>query len=122
MFHPDLRNALSALAMRKGQVALVTISPLNPRLAVPHSGLEEELRRFLKPAITRFDQCDPQSEVMVADERRLKRWLFVSLPQTLRALQSPAADPEQIERVWQTAGVAARPQITAARQTEPRLL
>lgn len=122
IFHPDLRPPLSALALRKGQIALVTISPLNPRLKVPFSGIEEELRRFLKAAITRFDQCDPQSEVMVADERRLKRWLYLSLPQTLRTLQNPAADPDRIDTVWQGSGIAPNPQSTAARHTESRVL
>ena len=122
IFHPDLRPAFSALALRKGQIALVTISPLNPRLAMPHQGLEEELKRSLKAVFARFDQCDPQSEVMVADELRLKRWLHLSLPQTLRALQSPAADPDRLESVWQGSGIEAPTQSTAARQTEARVL
>lgn len=122
IFHPDLRPTFSALALRKGQIALVTISPLNPRLAMPHQGLEEELKRSLKSVFQRFVQCDTQSEVMVADELRLKRWLHVSLPQTLRAIQSPAADPDRVESMWQDVGIAAPTRSTAARQTEARLL
>ena len=77
----------------------MTISPLNPRLVPPHSEVEKELRRVFEAAFKRFDQYDPQSEVMVADERRLKRWLYLSLPQTLRSLQNPGADPERLEQV-----------------------
>ena len=123
LFEPKLRQALASIvALPKSQVALVTISPLNPRLVPPHSEVEKELRRVFEAAFKRFDQYDPQSEVMVADERRLKRWLYLSLPQTLRSLQNPGADPERLEQVWGSAGVDPLAQGVINRQRQASVL
>jgi hypothetical protein len=122
LFHPKIRAALAGLInLPRSQLAVVTISPLNPRLAPPYSGVEEELRRAIQAAVTRFEHYDPQSELMVGDERRLKRWLYMSLPQTLRALQNPSADPELLLQTWGAAAVDPLAQ-GAGRQTPGRLL
>ena len=122
IFHPDLRTAFTALTHRKSQVALVTISPLNPRSVLPHPGLENELKLSLQAVFDRFSQCDPQFEVMVADELRLKRWLYLSLPQTLRAIQTPSADPELVDRAFAGTGITSHLDPAAAHEAGSRIL
>ncbi|HEU4562170.1 MAG TPA: DUF4062 domain-containing protein [Longimicrobium sp.] len=95
LFHPSLRRAFvgSSLANQE-QVALVTISPFDP---TPNQMLESELQEHLTWAFNRFAfDYDPQREFGVGDERRLKRWLHSSLPQTLRSLRERRPDQQAI--------------------------
>jgi hypothetical protein len=55
--------------------------------------LESETRRKLAGAFDRYAvDYDPQCELAVGDERRLKRWLHVSLPETVTRLQELQPD------------------------------
>jgi hypothetical protein len=95
LFHPSLRRAfLNSSLVNQEQVALVTVSPFDP---TPSQMLENELREHLAWAFTRFEtDYDPQREFGVADERRLKRWLHSSLPQTLLGLRERRPDQQAI--------------------------
>ena len=86
-------------------VAWVTISPFNPFSQGPRQLLEKELEVGLKDAFFRFDQeFDPQCEVGVGDERRLKRWLHGSLPQAVDALRELSPNRENLARFREEQG------------------
>ena len=89
IYHPRISRAAMQLFGRR-QVAVVTISPLDPRSLPPYALLERELSRSLGFAFDRFDRdLDPQCEVGVGDARQLKRWLFSNLPATASKLFEP---------------------------------
>jgi len=94
LFHPDLREAFqNSPFFNNDQVAIVTISPFDPGCAPLEQLLESETRRKLAGAFDRYAvDYDPQCELAVGDERRLKRWLHVSLPETVTRLQELQPD------------------------------
>jgi hypothetical protein len=98
LYHPRLRTALLASSFASSpQVAMVTIAPLNPYRLPPYNQIESELRRRLAAAFDRFAlDYDPQCEFSVGDERRFKRWLHSSIPQTLQTLREPQPDRTRI--------------------------
>jgi hypothetical protein len=94
LFHPDLRETFqNSPFFNNDQVAIVTISPFDPGCAPLEQLLESETRRKLAGAFDRYAvDYDPQCELAVGDERRLKRWLHVSLPETVTRLQELQPD------------------------------
>jgi hypothetical protein len=98
--HPSVRKAFSESPFfNSEQAALVTISPFNPYGLTPNDILEEELRKRLGIASSRFaNDYDAQCEFGIGDEQRLKRWLHHSLPETLHILREPKPNPESLER------------------------
>jgi len=90
--HPRISRAAAQLFGNR-HLAIVTISPLDHRQLPPYRLLEQELSRSLGFAFDRFDRdLDPQCEVGVGNPRRLKRWLFNSLPTTVTRLFEPEPD------------------------------
>lgn len=98
LFHPQLRRALTnSPFFNNDQVAIVTVSPLDPGRAPVDQVLEAEARRQLAGAFTRYaNDYDPQCELAVGEERRLRRWLHASLPETVVSLRDPRPDQEAI--------------------------
>jgi hypothetical protein len=98
LYHPRLRTALLASPFATStQVAMVTIAPLNPYQMPPYNQIESELSQRLAAAFDRFAlDYDPQCEFSVGDERRFKRWLHSSIPQTLQTLREPQPDRTRI--------------------------
>ena len=86
VFHPEIQEALgSSGLLANDHVSLVTLTPTNPYSLPPFDILEAELRRRMGAAFNRFASAfDPQCELSVGDERRLKRWLSASLPHTIQ--------------------------------------
>ena len=98
LYHPRLRTALLASPFASSaQVAMVTIAPLNPYRMPPYNQIESELSQRLAAAFDRFAlDYDPQCEFSIGDERRFKRWLYSSIPQTLQTLREPQPDRSRI--------------------------
>jgi Domain of unknown function (DUF4062) len=98
LFHPKLKDALTnSPFFNNDQVALVTVSPFDPGRAAINELLETEARRKLAGAFTRYaSEYDPQCEFAVGEERRFKRWLHSSLPETVLSLREPPPDPAAI--------------------------
>lgn len=94
LFHPRLRETFqNSPFFNNDQVAIVTISPFDPGRERIEALLEDVARRRLAGAFDRYAvEYDPQCELAVGDERRLKRWLHASLPATLARLQTPQPD------------------------------
>ncbi|HRO59998.1 MAG TPA: hypothetical protein PK177_12680, partial [Burkholderiaceae bacterium] len=91
LFHPALREAFQFF--NHDQVAIVTISPFDPAHGAVDALLEDAARRRLAGVFDRYAvEYDPQCELAVGNERRLKRWLHSSLPATLQRLQQPRPD------------------------------
>src|SRR5690606_29189671 len=91
---PVLRDAFqNSPFFNNDQVAIVTISPMDPARGAIEALLESAARQRLAGAFDRYAvEFDPQCELAVGDERRLKRWLHASLPATLMRLQEPRPD------------------------------
>lgn len=100
LFHPDLREAfIQSPFFNCEQVAMVTVCPLDPGQSTANRLLESETRQKLALAFDRFAfDFDPQFEFAVGDERRLKRWLYASLPETLRNLREPRPDTKALKQ------------------------
>jgi hypothetical protein len=100
MFHPDLRDAfLSSQFFSSQQAAIVTISPFDPGRFAINQVLEQETRSKLRVAFDRFEyDYDPQCEFAVADERHFKRWLHISLPETMKNLREARPDPTRLQQ------------------------
>ncbi|MDO9599911.1 MAG: DUF4062 domain-containing protein [Azoarcus sp.] len=94
LFHPRLRETFqNSPFFNNDQVAIVTISPFDPGRERIEALLEDVARRRLAGAFDRYAiEYDPQCELAVGDERRLKRWLHANLPATLARLQTPQPD------------------------------
>jgi hypothetical protein len=90
MFHWGLREAFFGSPFYNSlQSSLVTLSPVNPCSLASDRILESELRQKLSNAFRRFSGYDPQCELGIGDERRLRRWLHSSLPQAVHNLWNP---------------------------------
>jgi hypothetical protein len=113
LFHPDLREAFqNSPFFNNDQVAIVTISPFDPGGAPLEQLLEAETRRKLAGAFDRYAvDYDPQCELAVGDERRLKRWLHLSLPETVTRLQELQPDRSAMRDFFaqELQGESARP-------------
>lgn len=98
LFHPVVRKALAASPMIGARnTAILTVSPFEPEAQPQHQILRDELKGQLAAVFDRFAaDFDPQCELSVNDECRLRRWLHLSLPETLQALRSPRVEPGQV--------------------------
>lgn len=94
LFHPVLRETFqNSPFFNNDQVAIVTVSPFDPAREQLEALLEDAARKRLAGAFDRYTvEYDPQCELAVGDEHRLKRWLHTSLPATLVRLQEPHPD------------------------------
>jgi hypothetical protein len=102
LFHPDLTQALTNSPFcNNEQVAIVTISPFNPASSPVNQVLESEARRRLAGALERYaTDFDPQCELAVGEERRLRRWLHSSLPETVVSLREPRPDRDAMRAFY----------------------
>lgn len=109
LFHPALRETFqNSPFFNNDQIAIVTISPFDPGREQIQTLLEEAARRRLAGAFDRYAvEYDPQCELAVGDERRLKRWLHASLPATLARLQAPQPDRSALGALAAELGEAA---------------
>jgi hypothetical protein len=88
-----------------GQVAIVTVSPLDDSGSPVNQLLEARTRKQLAGAFDRFElDLDPACEFGVGGERRLRRWLHASLPGTVENLTQLRADPSKLERLRNDVG------------------
>lgn len=98
LFHSAIAEACASF-VAMGQVAIVTVSPLDQSGSPVNQLLETRTRKQLAGAFDRFElDLDPACEFGVGEERRLRRWLHASLPGTLDNLTRPRADPSKLER------------------------
>jgi len=104
LFHGAIAEACATF-VAMGQVAVVTVSPLDESGSPVNQLLETRTRKQLAGAFDRFElDLDPACEFRVGEERRLRRWLHASLPGTLDNLTRPRADPSKLERFENTVG------------------
>jgi hypothetical protein len=113
LYHPDIRDTLLPSGLlANDQVALVTLAPLNPYSRAPFDLLEAELRNRLTAAFDRFASAfDPQCELSIGDEMRLKRWLNASLPHTVHTLREPKPNRQAISQFARLEGIDPQPKI-----------
>lgn len=104
LFQRELREAGAAF-VGSGQVAVVTIAPLDASGSPVNQLLESETRQRLAGAFDRFEvELDPSCEFGIGEERRLKRWLHASLPETLHNLREPPPDRSKLHRFRDAVG------------------
>jgi hypothetical protein len=98
LFHPVVRQAVASSPMVLSRsAAILTVSPFASFAQEPAQILRNELKGQLRAVFDRFAlDFDPQCELNVGDECRLRRWLHQSLPETLKMLRTPRAVPEQL--------------------------
>lgn len=120
LFHPNIQESLASSGLfANEQVSLVTLSPSNPYSSAPFDLLEAELRRRLAAAFHRFaSSFDPQCELSVGDEQRLKRWLNLSLPHAIQSLRHPRPNRQNILQFAHEQGLDLQPTIGALLYTE----
>jgi hypothetical protein len=120
LFYPEIQEALvSSGLLANDQVALVTLSPTNPYSTSPFDMLEAELRKRMAAAFNRFASTfDPQCELSVGDEKRLKRWLNASLPHTIQSLRNPKPNRQNISQFAREQGIDPQPKIAPLLYTE----
>ena len=81
------------------------------------------LRKRMAAAFNRFASTfDPQCELSVGDEKRLKRWLNSSLPHTIQTLRNPKPNRQNITEFAREQGIDPRPKIAPLLYTEGGLL
>jgi hypothetical protein len=103
---------LSSGLLGSNHVSLVTLSPSNPYSTSPFALLEGELSSVSKAAFNRFGSVyDPQCELSVGDEKRLKRWLNSSLPYTIQSLRNPRPNPQNIVQLSNELDMDPKPKI-----------
>jgi hypothetical protein len=98
LFHPDVRRAVTGSPMVSARnTAILTVSPFDNEVQPPQQILRDELKAELAGIFDRFaTDFDPQCELGVSDECRLRRWLHQSLPETLQTLRTPRVEPAQV--------------------------
>lgn len=113
LFHPDIGEILTSSGLvTNEQVSLVTISPGDPYSRAPFNMIEAELSKRMTAAFNRFASVfDPQCELSVGDEKRLKRWLNSSLPSTIQSLRNPKPNRHNISQFAQEQGLDPQPRI-----------
>jgi hypothetical protein len=97
LFHGAIAEACATF-VAMGQVAVVTVSPLDDSRSPLNQLLETRARKQLAGAFDRFElDLDPACEFRVGEERRLRRWLHLSLPGTVDNVTQLRADPSKLE-------------------------
>ena len=111
--HPVLGDAFRSSPLMSGElVAMVTVSPVEPRPSALLEVLEQETRRKLAGAFDRYEMdLDPQCELAIPDARRLKRWLHANLPETVAHLRDPRPNSGKMDAFFknQLGSSATRP-------------
>jgi hypothetical protein len=93
-----------------GQVALTSLSPLDPMLGTPQALIRDKLDSYLAAAAQRFNVgLDPLCEIGVSQPRRLDRWLGESLPQAASVLRQPSVAQQKIDALRMEVGMPANP-------------
>jgi transcriptional regulator with XRE-family HTH domain len=106
LFHPSVRGALlGSPQLASDHVSLITLSPLDVWSQPPYDVFAAELKQRLAAAFDRFDLHDPQCELGVGDERRLRRWLHSRLPEALQMLREPRPNPRALDLFAEELGV-----------------
>jgi hypothetical protein len=120
VFHPKIQEAiLSSGLLANDQVSLVTLCPKNPYSSPPFDMLEAEVRQRMSSAFDRFaSSFDPQCELCVGDDKRLKRWLNASLPYTIQTLRDPKPNRLNISQFAREQGIDPQPRIAPLLYTE----
>lgn len=101
LFHDAVRKTFnnSPLATA-GQVALISLSPLDPMLGTPQALIRDKLDSYLAAATQRFNVgLDPLCEIGVSQPRRLDRWLGESLPQAASVLRQPRVAQQKLDKL-----------------------
>lgn len=124
LFYPEIgETLLSSGLVSNEQVSLVTLSPGDPYSSAPFNLIEAELRRRMTAAFSRFESAfDPQCELSVGDENRLKRWLNSSLPYTIQSLRNPKPNRHNISQFAKEQGLDLQPRIGSLLYTKGGLL
>jgi hypothetical protein len=106
LFHERVRNVFDDSPLPDGaQVALVTLSPLDPSARPPQALLRQNLESYLQKAARRFgDLLDPLCEIGVAERHRLNRWLHGSLPHAVDTLRVARQDNDKIREFAEELG------------------
>lgn len=124
LFHPALQKMLAhSRLLASDLVSLVTVSPSNPYSVSPYDLIERELSERLVDAFARFsEEYDPQCELSVGDDRRLRRWLNLSLPHTVQILREPRPNRQSLGRFARELGTDTRARAGALLYSEGGLL
>lgn len=98
LFHPGVMNALRQSPMvTSPHTAILTVSPFPAYSQQEAEILREELKAQFHGVFDRFaSDYDPQCELNVGDECRLRRWLHQTLPETLKVLRTARAVQERL--------------------------
>lgn len=113
LFHPDIHEMIvSSGLLSQDQVALVTLSPSDPYSISPFNLMEAELKKRMAVAFNRFSSnFDPQCELSVGDEKRLKRWFNLNLPHTIHSLRDPKPNRLNILQFAREQGLDPQPKV-----------
>ncbi len=95
MFEPTLRKAANAFLSDR-EVSVATLSPLDPMSFPLDQAVSDDGPLNVGKLLTRFRVAlDPQCELAIASQARLKRWLRQSVPETLGFLENQGALPDR---------------------------
>jgi hypothetical protein len=98
LFHPAIRPQIQSL-LNQPQVSVITISPVSAPNTFDEL-LVSEARRQLGDPFNRWElDFDPQCEFGVAAEHHLRRWLYRSLPETMRQTERGVPDRAKLDRI-----------------------
>lgn len=94
LFHAAVKDAFVGSPLYQGrQVALVSLSPLDPMHGTPQELIKDALDGYLTATADRFGvRLDPLCEMGVTQALRLDRWLGMSLPWAAHGLHQAASD------------------------------
>jgi Domain of unknown function (DUF4062) len=111
LFHEDVRKTFNNSPLSTaGQVALISLSPLDPMLGTPQALVRDKLDTYLATAAQRFNVgLDPLCEIGVSQPRRLDRWLGESLPQAASVLRQPGVAQQKIHELRMEIGIPDNP-------------
>jgi hypothetical protein len=107
LFEPRLLMAFTGSPFfNSAAVAMVTVSPFDPQPGPIAQVLEQRTQKRLVAAFQRYaTKLDPHCELAIADERRLKRWLHASVPETVTRLRELQPARDRMEEFYQSQGL-----------------
>jgi hypothetical protein len=112
-FHPDVQKVLTnSKLLASDLVSLVTVSPTDPYSGSPFDLIQRELSERLANAVERFNTAyDPHCELSVGDDKRLKRWLNLSLPHTVKLLREARPNRQSLNMFASELGADTRARV-----------